>query len=395
MVYLHLIAERDAKIKHFDVERNHLAVFSKCYIEQLVWYYRQYVDKLAVTLPESHGEIGEAIERDDDAVIVNGVRDADVSYERDVIVGSGAVIFDVNKLTENDLEAQAELYFYKKTLVAVVLSADARHALIKIDARVTNYQLSLDELADLVLTKLFNVDHCWLDKKSVIRIIKPKHIAKFMQKLKRLKIKQLGKAGVLVVDAATTWIEPSVKIGKGTVVKPGSILSGDCSVGERCIIGPAARIENSIIADAVSIKDSTIIESFVDSETTVGPYAYLRPKSDIGKNVKIGDFVEVKNARIDNGAKVSHLSYIGDGFVGKNVNVGCGTVFVNYDGYKKFRTVVEDNCFIGCNSNLVAPVTVKAGAYVAAGSTITDDVIGNSLAIARARQVVKPDWQKK
>ncbi len=395
MIYWHLIAGQNDVIKQFDAARDCFSVFSKSYIEQLVRYYRQQLNTLAITLPDAYEDIGKVMREEDDAIVVNGERKPDAIYQRDVIVGSGTVVVDLNKLVENNLEAQAELYFYKKELVAVVLSPGMRAALIKRDSRVADYRLSLIALAQLVVETLSNVDHCWLDKKNVIRIRKTKHIVKFIRKLNRLKINQLTKAGVLIVDATSTWIEPSVKIGRGTVVKPGSIISGQCIIGERCTIGPAARIENSIIADAVTIKDSTIIESFVDSETTVGPYAYLRPKSDIGKNVKIGDFVEVKNARIDNGAKVSHLSYIGDGFVGKDVNIGCGTVFVNYDGAKKYRTVVEDNCFIGCNSNLVAPVTVRAGAYVAAGSTITDDVSGNSLAIARARQVVKPNWQKK
>ena len=142
----------------------------------------------------------------------------------------------------------------------------------------------------------------------------------------------------------------------------------------------------------MDIQISTILDSFVDENTHVGPYAYLRPNSHIGKNVKVGDFVEVKNSVMKDGAKASHLTYIGDAEVGKNVNLGCGTVFVNYDGTNKYRTVVEDNCFIGCNSNLVSPVTVKEGSYVAAGSTITNDVPKDTLAVARARQVNKEGY---
>ena len=134
------------------------------------------------------------------------------------------------------------------------------------------------------------------------------------------------------------------------------------------------------------------ISSSVDNDTTVGPYAYIRPDCHIGKNVKIGDFVEVKNSTIGDGTKISHLTYVGDSDVGKNINFGCGTVTVNYDRVHKSRTVIDDNAFIGCNTNLIAPVHVGEGAYIAAGSTVTDDVPPAALAIARARQQNKRDW---
>lgn len=210
--------------------------------------------------------------------------------------------------------------------------------------------------------------------------------------LRQEKLNALMLSGVMVMDSLNTYIDQDVSIGAGSVVYPGSFIEGDTVIGTNCKIGPAVRIQDSQIGHGVTIKDSTIVSSRVDDMTTVGPYAYLRPKSDIGKHVKIGDFVEVKNARIDDGSKVSHLSYIGDGHVGKDVNIGCGVVFVNYDGKNKFKTVVEDGAFIGCNVNLVAPVTVQKGAYVAAGSTITEDVLPNSLAIARSRQTQKLNW---
>ncbi len=200
---------------------------------------------------------------------------------------------------------------------------------------------------------------------------------------------RLMEQGVILIDPSHTYIGADTQIGADTVVYPGVITEGPVRIGEDCIIGHDSRIVDSVIADGVDIQISTILQSSVDSGTHVGPYAYLRPNSRIGKNVKVGDFVEVKNAVMKDGAKASHLTYIGDAEVGHNVNLGCGTVFVNYDGVNKFKTVVEDNCFIGCNSNLVSPVTVKEGSYVAAGSTITDDVPGESLAVARARQVNK------
>ena len=202
----------------------------------------------------------------------------------------------------------------------------------------------------------------------------------------------LMEAGAIIIDPENTYLSAETKIGKDTTIYPGIITEGRVIIGENCVIGHNSRIVNSTIADGVDIQISTVLDSFVDENTHVGPYAYLRPNSHIGKNVKVGDFVEVKNAVMKDGAKASHLTYIGDAEVGKNVNLGCGTVFVNYDGTNKYRTVVEDNCFIGCNSNLVSPVTVKEGSYVAAGSTITDDVPEDTLAVARARQVNKEGY---
>ncbi|CAH2215131.1 bifunctional UDP-N-acetylglucosamine diphosphorylase/glucosamine-1-phosphate N-acetyltransferase GlmU [Tepidibacter aestuarii] len=201
--------------------------------------------------------------------------------------------------------------------------------------------------------------------------------------------------GVTIIDTNNTYIECDVKIGMDTIIYPGTIIKGNTTIGEDCTIGTNCRIENSSINNNVEIQSSTIIDSTVGNNTTVGPYAYLRPKSSIGENVKIGDFVEVKNSTIGDNSKASHLSYIGDASVGKNVNIGCGVVFVNYDGKNKFKSVVEDNAFIGSNSNLVAPVTVKEKGYVATGSTITDDVPSGSLSIARARQVNKEGWVDK
>ncbi|RKD33900.1 bifunctional UDP-N-acetylglucosamine diphosphorylase/glucosamine-1-phosphate N-acetyltransferase GlmU [Thermohalobacter berrensis] len=216
------------------------------------------------------------------------------------------------------------------------------------------------------------------------------------EKIMRKRINEkLMLSGVTIIDPDNTYIGSEVEIGKDTVVYPGAILEGKTKVGSECIIGHNSRIADSVIGDRVNIQISTIIESKVDDDTKIGPYAYLRPNSDIGKSVKIGDFVEVKNSKINDNSKASHLAYIGDAEVGKDVNIGCGVVFVNYDGKNKHKTIVEDKAFIGCNVNLVSPVTVRKGAYIAAGSTITDEVPEESLAIARSRQTNKEGWVKK
>ncbi|SHH52622.1 bifunctional UDP-N-acetylglucosamine diphosphorylase/glucosamine-1-phosphate N-acetyltransferase GlmU [Tepidibacter thalassicus] len=201
--------------------------------------------------------------------------------------------------------------------------------------------------------------------------------------------------GVTIIDPQNTYIECNVKIGMDTIIYPGCVISGNTTIGSNCIIGANSRIENSDIKDNVEIQISTIINSTVGENSSVGPYAYLRPNSEVGCNVKIGDFVEIKNSKIGDNSKASHLAYIGDAHIGKNVNIGCGVVFVNYDGKNKHKTVVKDNAFVGSNSNLVAPVVVEEKGYVATGSTITDNVPSGSLSIARARQVNKEGWVEK
>lgn len=201
--------------------------------------------------------------------------------------------------------------------------------------------------------------------------------------------------GVTIINSDNTYIEDTVTIGRDTIIYPGVVLRGNTSIGEDCIIGENTKIEDSKIGNNVEIQSSTILQSSVDDKTKVGPYAYLRPKSIIGKNVKIGDFVEVKNSTIGDNSKASHLAYIGDAEVGSNVNIGCGVVFVNYDGKNKFKSIVKDNAFVGSNVNLVAPVVVEEGGYLATGSTITQDVPSRALAVARQRQVVKEGWVDK
>ncbi len=202
----------------------------------------------------------------------------------------------------------------------------------------------------------------------------------------------LMKSGVTLIDPASTYINADVEIGIDTVIYPGVILEAGTKIGEDCIIGPNSRIVSSVIGNNVEVNNSIVLESSIGDGTKVGPFAYIRPGSVVGCNVKIGDFVELKKADIGDKTKISHLTYVGDAKVGKNVNIGCGVVFVNYDGKQKHKTIVGDNAFIGCNTNLVAPVTVGNDSYIAAGSTITEEVPEHALAIARERQVNKEGW---
>ncbi|MGM0889910.1 MAG: bifunctional UDP-N-acetylglucosamine diphosphorylase/glucosamine-1-phosphate N-acetyltransferase GlmU [Bacillota bacterium] len=198
--------------------------------------------------------------------------------------------------------------------------------------------------------------------------------------------------GVTIIDPLTTFIEADVQIGQDTVINPGSFIKGKSIIGQDCLIGPNTEISNCEIGDGTEVLQSVVHESSIGSFVKIGPFAHVRPQSDIKDSVKIGNFVEIKKTVFGKGSKASHLSYIGDAEVGENVNIGCGSITVNYDGKNKYLTKIEDNVFIGCNSNLVAPVTVGEGAYVAAGSTITQDVPQQALSVARARQVNKEDY---
>ena len=198
--------------------------------------------------------------------------------------------------------------------------------------------------------------------------------------------------GVTIINPATTHISADAVIGSDTVIQPGCIIEGNTVIGEDCVIGPNSHIVNSTIGHATTIHSSVVLDSTVGNETAVGPFAHLRPASSLGDHVKVGNFVEVKKSKLGDNTKVSHLSYIGDAEVGDNCNIGCGTITVNYDGKNKFKTIIEDDVFVGCNSNLVAPVTLGEGAFIAAGSTITKDVPADALALARARQENKLNY---
>lgn len=199
--------------------------------------------------------------------------------------------------------------------------------------------------------------------------------------------------GVSILDPKTTYIEDSVQIGRDTIILPGTMLKGNTTIGKNCEIGPHSMLTNVKMGDNVTMSYTVAEGAELGSELSVGPFVYLRPETRIMDHTKIGRFVELKKTFVDEGSKVPHLSYIGDTDIGKNVNIGAGVITVNYDGKVKSKTVIEDNAFVGCNANLIAPVTIGENVYVAAGSTITDDVEKDALAIARERQTVKKDWR--
>lgn len=194
---------------------------------------------------------------------------------------------------------------------------------------------------------------------------------------------------VKYIDASHTYVEETVQIGEGTTIYPNVMLEGDTKIGKNCIIHMGCYIKDTVIGDGTVIYSSHIEESKIGNDCKIGPYAHIRHGNIIENEVKIGSFVEVKNNTIGEKSRIPHLSYVGDASVGKNVNISCGVITANFDGKKKNQTIINDNAFIGCNANLVAPVTIERNSIVGAGSTITEDVPNDSIAIARDRAVIK------
>ncbi len=289
---------------------------------------------------------------------------------------------DASEEIKNITEINAGIYCFKGKML--------KYALQKIDTNNSQGEYYLTDTIKVLNNEKYKIGGWILKDETDIKAVNDRvqlaEVTKIMQQ--RINNKHML-SGVTIIDSENTYIEDSVIIGRDTIIYPNTYLEKGTVIGSDCIIGPNARIINSTVCNNVCIESSKIIESAIGDGTTVGPFAYLRPGTVLGKNVKIGDFVEVKKSIIGDNSKSSHLSYIGDAEVGKDVNIGCGVVFVNYDGKNKHKTVVGDGAFIGSNSNLVAPVNVQPGGYIACGSTITEDVEEGDLAIARARQVNK------
>ncbi|MYD71197.1 MAG: UDP-N-acetylglucosamine diphosphorylase/glucosamine-1-phosphate N-acetyltransferase [Acidobacteria bacterium] len=214
--------------------------------------------------------------------------------------------------------------------------------------------------------------------------------------MRQRKNEELMAAGVTIIDPASTYIDVDVQVGADTVIHPNVILEGRTRIGTRCDLHAGVRIADSTLGEGVTVLDhSLIVRATVADEATIGPFAHLRHGTAIGVRARVGNFVELKEASLGAGAKAGHLSYVGDASVGDNANIGAGTITCNYDGRQKHRTTIEDDVFIGSGTELVAPVTVGKGAYVGAGSVVTEDVPPRALALARSRQVIKPGGSDK
>ncbi|MBN1037236.1 bifunctional UDP-N-acetylglucosamine diphosphorylase/glucosamine-1-phosphate N-acetyltransferase GlmU [Clostridium sp. ZS1] len=253
----------------------------------------------------------------------------------------------------------------------------------------------LTDVIEILKSAGHNIGAVVTDFEETIGVNSRAQLAQAEEILKdRINLKHMEN-GVTLIDPKTTYIGIDVEIGKDTIIYPNNIFEGNTIIGERCTIYQNSRIKDSIIKDEVDIQSSVILDSSIGNNTTVGPFAYIRPESKIGEKARIGDFVEIKKSIIGDGTKVSHLTYIGDAEVGKECNFGCGTVVVNYDGKNKYKTIIGNHSFIGCNTNLVSPVEVGDNTYIAAGSTITSEVQEGDLAVARAKQRNIKGWVDK
>ncbi|MCI8423851.1 MAG: UDP-N-acetylglucosamine diphosphorylase [Lawsonibacter sp.] len=203
---------------------------------------------------------------------------------------------------------------------------------------------------------------------------------------------QLLEAGVKMMDPAAVYVEASVTVEGGTLLLPGTILRGETVIGPNCLIGPNVMLTDCLVEEGCTINASQCECSRIERGCQIGPYAHIRPHCVVGEGSKIGAFVQLKNCTLGAGTKMAHLTYVGDSDVGDHCNFGCGTVTCNYDGFQKFRTTIGSRVFVGCNTNFVPPVTVGDGAYIAAGTTVTEDVPVNAMAIGRSRQQVKENW---
>ena len=232
--------------------------------------------------------------------------------------------------------------------------------------------------------------------REILGVNSRKELVEVAMVLNSTKNDELMAAGVTIADPASAFIGPDVVVGADTVIQPGVYLEGRTRIGSGCQIHSGVRIVDSVIGDGVVINNFCVItDSSVDNGARIGPFAHIRPQSEVGVDAHVGNFVELKKTRIGRGSKANHLSYLGDATIGERVNVGAGTITCNYDGTAKHPTVIEDGAFIGSDTQLVAPVRVGRGAYVAAGSSITEDVPPEALAISRGRQVNKEGWVAK
>jgi len=285
-------------------------------------------------------------------------------------------------------EVNAGTYCFKREAIF--------QALEKIRPENVQEEYYLTDAIEVLTKKGHKVSAYTTDKSDEIIGINSRKDLALANKIVRERIlNRLMLNGVTIIDPLTVTIDQEVEIGQDTIIYPFTIIEGKTKIGRDCIIGPAVQILDSKIANQVEIKNSSIQNSIVESEARIGPYAHLRPKSKIGKRAKIGNFVEIKKSTIGTESKVSHMSYIGDATLGEDINIGAGTITCNYDGFKKYPTFIEDQVFVGSNTNFIAPVKIGKGAVIGAGSTITEDVPPYALAIARGRQRNIKGWAKK
>jgi bifunctional UDP-N-acetylglucosamine pyrophosphorylase/glucosamine-1-phosphate N-acetyltransferase len=309
--------------------------------------------------------------RDDNGRVISIVEDRHVSPEdrerlKELNGGVYVMEFEVLNYIDRIKKNSSSGEYYLTDIVGIVS---------KMGKRLDAYRCSSEEIRGVNTREELH---------KVSEILNRRIISKWMER------------GVTFIDPDTSIVHPSTSIGKDTIIYPNTYLEGKTSIGKNCVIYPGVRIYQSVLGERVIIKDNTLIEeSKIGDRSTIGPFAHLRPHSVIGCGVKIGNFVEIKKSTIGDGTKAAHLTYLGDADVGRGVNIGAGTITCNYDGMNKYITKIEAGAFIGSDSQLIAPVTIGKGAYVAAGATVTKNVPAGALAISRAPQKNLEGWVKR
>lgn len=337
--------------------------------------------------------IAHHLEHQNSATILTGILDDALAYGRIIRDGNEQVmkIVEFKDADENQKlvkEFNTGTYIFdNKILFDLIESIDNNNA---------QQEYYLTDIIELIYNQGLRVDGCVLKDLDETIGINDRVTLAYATELLQRKINTFHMLnGVTIIDPKNTYIGTDVSIEQDTIIQPGCHIYGDSNIGQDCIIGPETEIKDSTILANSKIIYSHIADSTIKNNVSVGPYARLRQNCIIEDGAKVGNFVEFKKTLFGKEAKSAHLSYLGDSIVGENVNIGCGTITVNYDGYKKHQTIIEDGAFIGCNSNLIAPVTIAEDAIIAAGTTVTSDVPRNSLAIGRVRPEIKDAYKNK
>lgn len=327
------------------------------------------------------------------ATVLTANIDDPTGYGRIIKDSSG----DLLKIVEHKDCNEDELKIKEFNSGFIVINGDAlKNSIKELDQNNLQGEMYLTDIFEIIQSKGEKISTFLIDDVEEVYGINSKLQLSIAEEVLRKRINEYHMTnGVIMENPSNIFIEDSVKIGKDTEIRSGVRITGNTIIGEDCLIYGDTLIDNSTIDDNVIIKSSTIESSTIKSGTDIGPYAHLRPNAYLDENVHIGNFVEVKNAKVGKGTKAGHLTYIGDAELGEDINIGCGVIFVNYDGKKKHKSIVENGAFIGSNANIVAPVKIATKGFVAAGSTITKDVNEGELSIAREKQRNIPGWVSK
>lgn len=328
------------------------------------------------------------IEHNNDATVLSVILDDPTGYGRIIKDSKNHLIRIVEDKDASENEKKIKEV---NTGIAIFKSEKLKDALNKISPQNAQGEYYLtDAFLFLDKTEVIQLEN----NVEVLGINDRIQLAEVERKIRMEIMKKLMLSGVTIVDPYSTYISPDVEIGMDTIIQPQTFIYGKTKIGENCDIGPFTRIKDCIIGNNVKILRSECELSEIKDNVKIGPFSRLREGTFLEENVKVGNFVETKKTHISSNSKAQHLTYLGDTYVGKNVNIGAGTITCNYDGKNKFQTYIDDDAFIGSNTSLVAPVKVGKNSLIGAGSVITKDVPEDSLALGRAQQINKVNWVK-